>query len=728
MRVAVVPDAAAVAEGHDDAPGTPLEQDLRGCSRSDLVVHVDTRHRAGLVLIGHEHVSCREQGVGNAIGRDRRGVEHRAQILLAGSDEPREGSLDGGLEVGEHDSGAARHRGPGVLSGEEPVGTGDDDDAIRAGGVNFDERGPGGYVGGDEMVVGDALAAHDRPEPAAAVIVTHGTGKMYGLSRARGGDRLVEALAARMSGEVAAGHRLAAVRHAVDEEDEVDVEAANHDDTGHGGRLARQDGAVSILGIDLGTQSVKVAAVEEGDHGARVLESATRAYPVESPRTGWAETDPAAWLAATLEAARDVLARLEEPPRAVGLSGQMHGVVLCGDAGEPLRAAITWADLRSSAQARRMSAALGPRGLARLGSAAFPGFAGPTLSWLADEEPDVLSRARWALQPKDWLRWALGGEVATDPSDASGTLLYDVIDGAWSPAAVAACGIDPEILPPIVASQSSGGLVRLSGDGLAGLPIAVGGADAACGILGLGLAPGRGSIALGTGAQIASVLARPDPDGTLRTHTFACAGDIGQSFYRLGAVQSAGLAIERVVAWLGADIEELQVALARGVRADDPYFLPFVAGERSPYVAPELRGAWYGLSLATTREAMLRSVLEGMAYVVSAAYEAVCESGAAPEPPVTVLGGGSRDPGFVALLATTLAVPLRPAEVGDATVVGAARLGAALAGIDLPPVAAREHATVDPGPDALVRERQGRWRDLVESALVESALVEGSGT
>ncbi|MFM9136154.1 MAG: xylulokinase [bacterium] len=485
---------------------------------------------------------------------------------------------------------------------------------------------------------------------------------------------------------------------------------------------------MSILGIDLGTQSVKVATVATGDHGARVLESATRAYPVESPHAGWAESDPAAWLAATLEAAREVLGRLQEPPRAIGLSGQMHGVVLCGDDGEPLRRAITWADLRSSAQARRISAELGPQGLARLGSAAFPGFAGPTLAWLADEEPAVLSSARWALQPKDWLRFALGGAVATDPSDASGTLLYDVVDGEWSPAALEACRVDPALLAPIVASQAVGGTVGAVGGALAGLPIAVGGADAACGNLGLGLAAGRGSIALGTGAQIASVLAVPAPDASLRTHTFASAGAAGDSWYRLGAVQSAGLAIQRVVSWLGADIAEMQASLAQGIRRDDPLFLPFVAGERSPYVAPELRGAWHGLSLGTSREAMLRSVLEGMAYVVSAAYEAVCDSGAVPEPPVTMLGGGSRDPAFVDFLATALGVPLRPAEVGDATVVGAARLGAAMAGMDLPPVVAREHATVDPREDALTEERQRRWRALVESSLRDAQAGEGSGT
>lgn len=464
----------------------------------------------------------------------------------------------------------------------------------------------------------------------------------------------------------------------------------------------------SFLGIDLGTQSVKVAAIGED---ATVVASASRPYFVDSPRPGWAESEPAAWLAAVEEASAEVLARLPRAPDAIGLSGQMHGVVLCDDDGSPLRAAITWADARSGEEARRLRADLGPQTLARLGSAPFPGFAGVTLAWLAQHEPDVLSRARWALQAKDWLRLRLTGGVATDPSDASGTLLYDLVEGAWSAAALSACGVRPDLLAPIRASTDLGGPV-VSVPALASVPVAIGGADAACGIHGLGLPVGRGALALGTGAQLSSVIAAADPDTTLRTHTFATVGRIGEAFYRLGAVQSGGLALERVLAWMNADIAEAQRALAAGVRADDPLFFPFVAGERSPYLDPELRASWIGLSLSTTREAMLRSVLEGMAYAVAAAYAAIVESGAGPAAPLTVLGGGSRDPAYVALLATALSLPLRPSAVADATVLGAARLGASSVGVSLPPSpSGAGHDIVEPLDDAVVADRQRRWRE-----------------
>lgn len=468
-----------------------------------------------------------------------------------------------------------------------------------------------------------------------------------------------------------------------------------------------------VIGIDLGTQSVKVALV---DPQGSVAAAAVRPYAVESREPGWAESDPVTWHDAVIDAASEVLAATPERPVAVGLSGQMHGVVLCDDAGVPLRAAITWADTRSGEQARAIAARLGRDELARLGSAPFPGFAGVTLAWLTQHEPEVMARARWALQAKDWLRMHLTGEVATDPSDASGTLLYDLVAGQWSQVALDACGVRPELLARVRASDSVAGVVREPSP-LAGLPVAVGGADAACGIHGLGLTVGHGALALGTGAQLSSVIATPDPDATLRTHTFAAVGEVGAAFYRLAAMQSGGLALERALSWLGASIDDAQRALAAGIRHDDPMFLPFVAGERSPFLDPDLRSSWQGLSLSTTREAMLRSVLEGMAYAVAAGYAAIAASGAAPASPLTTLGGGSRDPAYVAVLADALGIALRPASVADAAVVGAARLGASAIGAEMPPVAIDARGIVEPAGDPVIASRQERWRTAVHRDL-----------
>jgi xylulokinase len=272
------------------------------------------------------------------------------------------------------------------------------------------------------------------------------------------------------------------------------------------------------------------------------------------------------------------------------------------------------------------------------------------------------------------------------------------------------------LLAPVIASDAVAGTVNHAGSPLAGLPVATGGADAACGIHGLGLTPGFGALALGTGAQLSSVIAQPDPDDTLRTHTFATVGSIGTAYYRLAAMQSGGLALERALTWLGASIDDAQRALAAGIQSGDPIFLPFVAGERSPYLDPDLRASWQGLSLSTTREAMLRSVLEGMAYAVAAGHAAIVDSGASPAAPLTTLGGGSRDAAYVALLAEALGIALRPASVADATVVGAARLAAAALGDAIPPVAITAQGIVEPGHDPLIAERQDRWRAAVEMA------------
>lgn len=445
------------------------------------------------------------------------------------------------------------------------------------------------------------------------------------------------------------------------------------------------------LGIDLGTGSVKAAVVDED---GRIITKASRPYAVTAPHSGWAESDPAEWLEATLEVTRRVLAETGKPVTSVGFSGQMHGVVVTDPDLRPLRPAILWADTRSAEQARAMAADLGTEALSRLGSPAVPGFAATTLAWLATHEPDVLRGASFVLQPKDWLRAALGGEVLTEPSDASGTLLYDVAEGRWSPEAVAWTGVQGDLLPAIAASQSGAGAIRIDGQEI---PAAVGGADTACVISGLGLSPGEGFVAVGSGSQTVSLMDEPVLDATLRTHTFSVAGAPRAGWYRIGAVQNAGLALTPALAMLGATIDEASAALADGVRADDPIFIPYLAGERTPFMDPTLRGAWRGLSLSTDRPAMLRSILEGVAQAVALGVRAVVDSGAPLPTVVPLVGGGTYNPDFRQLLADATGVSLAAMDAPDAAVVGAALLGA---GVAVNPTSATWSAQVDPRPEA----------------------------
>ncbi len=383
----------------------------------------------------------------------------------------------------------------------------------------------------------------------------------------------------------------------------------------------------------------------------------------------------------------------------------MHGVVVTDEAFVPLRPAILWADGRSTAQAARLARDLSAADLSRLGSPAVTGFAATTLAWLVEHEPDVMSRAAYALQPKDWLRVALGGVVATEPSDASGTLLFDVVDGAWSPMALGWLGLPDRLLPAIRTSTDPAGSITLEGysDEIA---CVVGGADTACALAGLGLAAGGGFVAVGSGAQVVRVMDRPQLDGSLRTHTFATAGAPGRGWYRIGAVQSSGLTLTAALDWFGATVAEASAALATGVRASDPVFVPYLSGERTPFMDPALRGSWQRMSLATDRAAMLRSILEGVAQAVALGVDAVQATGDRLPAVVPLVGGGTRDPAFRQLLADATGLTLTAADAPDAAVVGAALLGQGRTSrSDAVPVGPR--IVPDPEASELLRERRG---------------------
>lgn len=427
---------------------------------------------------------------------------------------------------------------------------------------------------------------------------------------------------------------------------------------------------MATLGIDLGTGSLKAAVVtEEGV----ILSRASRPYSVRSPFPGWAESDPQEWLNAAHEAVTEALQHSTHQPEAVGFSGQMHGVVVTDASLTPLRPAILWADTRSAAEAQRMNDELGPEVMAKLGSAAVAGFAATTLAWLDRHEPEVMAKAHHVLQPKDWLRATLGGTIGTEPSDASGTLLSDVATGQWSDTPLAWSGIKPGLLPDIYSSHESAGFVTVAG---VTLPCVYGGADTSCAIAGLGLEPGGGFIAVGSGAQVVAVMASPTLDTSLATHTFATVGDQGAGWYRIGAVQNAGLALEPTLALLGSSFDEAHEALSEGVNREDPVFIPYLSGERTPFMNPSLRGSWHNITLGTTRKMILRSALEGVAHAVALAVQAVSNAGGDLPETLPLIGGGSADPAFRQLLADCTNRPLANVEGADAAVIGSALLGA----------------------------------------------------
>ena len=206
------------------------------------------------------------------------------------------------------------------------------------------------------------------------------------------------------------------------------------------------------------------------------------------------------------------------------------------------------------------------------------------------------------------------------------------------------------------------------------VPAAVGGADTACALAGLGLGPGSGFVAVGSGAQVVRVMSTPELDASLRTHTFATVGAVGEGWYRIVAVQSSGLTLTAALSWLDATIPEATAALASGVQPSDPVFVPYLSGERTPFMDPTLRGSWHGLSLATDRPAMLRSILEGVAQAVALGVEAVQGSGEPLPDVVPLIGGGTHDPAFQQLLADATGLTLAITDAPDSAVVGAGLL------------------------------------------------------
>ncbi len=300
---------------------------------------------------------------------------------------------------------------------------------------------------------------------------------------------------------------------------------------------------IMLLGVDLGTSSVK--AVLLGNDGTMIAESSI-AYWVQTPQPGWAEINPLEWWMAVAIAVKSAVQDRRNQVTAIGLSGQMHGVVLTDANAQPLYPAILWADTRSSEMLYAYHA-IGADLHAKLANPITTGMAGTSLLWLRKHERDIYAIARWALQPKDWLRFRLTGEVATEPSDASGTLLYNVVRDRWSSTVIDTLNLRSDWLPKLIPSSSIAGYLTPEAsehlDLPPGLPVVAGAADTAAALIGTGVvAPDVVQLTIGTGAQIVSLRDQPIADPQNRTHLYRSA--LPQQWYTLAAMQNAGLALE----------------------------------------------------------------------------------------------------------------------------------------------------------------------------------------
>jgi xylulokinase len=433
-----------------------------------------------------------------------------------------------------------------------------------------------------------------------------------------------------------------------------------------------------FLGIDLGTGSVKALLI---DDSGRVVAEASRTYAVRSPVPGYAETAAEEWWVQTVAAVRECCAGRGDAVQGIGLSGQAHGVVVLDKNDQPLRPVILWADQRATAQMDEMLALPADIRLP-LANPVVTGMAGLSLMWLRDNEPDTYAAIRRALSPKDWLRFVMTGEIATEPSDASMTLLYDIVADQWSTELIRALGIDPAILSPIVESSSiAGRLTKARAEELglrSGIPVAAGLSDTAACLFGMGqIDPGSTILQIGSGIQIMAVTDRIEPK--LQPFYNSYRG-IGRSLYVMAAMQNGGTVFEWARGVLGATWPQMyEGAFESGEGNGGVVFLPYAAGERAPLLDPDATAVWADMRLGCSRNQIIRSVFDGVALSVRDSWDALKQESVTASH-MLLTGGGSADPRWRQLLADMIKIPLKPAlDVGSAT-LGAAYLGGMVAG------------------------------------------------
>ncbi|HEY2310453.1 MAG TPA: xylulokinase [Gaiellaceae bacterium] len=412
---------------------------------------------------------------------------------------------------------------------------------------------------------------------------------------------------------------------------------------------------MAFVGLDVGTSAVKSLAIDEE---GRVLATASADYPLSRPQPDWAEQDPEDWW----RAAEDVLAQLPEGP--VGLSGQMHGLVVLDAERRVLRPAILWNDQRTAAECAEIEERVGFDRLVELtGNRALTGFTAPKLLWVRRHEPELYGRIRHVLLPKDYVRLRLTGELAIDVADASGTLLFDVRRRVWSEEVCAALEIPLEWLPP--AHEST----EIAGAG-----------DQAAAALGVGIShPGPVSVVLGTSGVVFAALPSYAHDAKARLHTFCHA--VPDTWHAMGVMLSAAGSAAWLRGVLGAELADLDQEAERWPAGSEGLqFAPYLAGERTPHPDPHARGSFTGLSARHDRGALWRSMLEGVAYGLRDSLELLRELGANPESG-RVSGGGARSRLWLRVLASVLGLPLETTESEEGSAFGAALLAGIRAGV-----------------------------------------------
>ena len=473
-----------------------------------------------------------------------------------------------------------------------------------------------------------------------------------------------------------------------------------------------------VLGIDVSTTATKAILVDEEGlvRGTGVAE-----YGFETPRPLWSEQDPRLWweaAPAAIRGALDAASARGDQVVGVGLTGQMHGLVLLDGGGEVLRPAILWNDQRTAAECDLIREAVGPDRLVTItGNDALTGFTAPKLVWLREHEPEVWARVRHVLLPKDYLRFCLSGEYAMDKADGAGTQLFDLAARDWSPEVLNALRIEPSWLPPtlegpvVTAHLSAAAAART---GLrAGTPIVAGGGDQSANAVGLGVVrPGTMALSLGTSGVVFAATSEPLYEPRGRVHAFCHA--VPERWHMMSVMLSAAGSLrwwrDTIAPQHGFD-ELLEPAKTVAAGSDGLMFLPYLSGERSPHPDPNARGVFFGLHLSHEARHMTRAVIEGVAYGLRDGLELMLAAGMPRPQQVRGSGGGLKSPLWRQVIADVLQVEVATPSTTEGAAYGAALLAAVGVGW-FPTVDEATDAVVTatvsatPGPDATAYEQR----------------------
>ncbi|MDE2950744.1 MAG: xylulokinase [Chloroflexota bacterium] len=442
-----------------------------------------------------------------------------------------------------------------------------------------------------------------------------------------------------------------------------------------------------LMGLDISTTSAKALII---DHTGGVIAVANSPQPISQPQPLWSEQDPVDWWEGMVKSIRAALAESGlrgEDISAIGLTGQMHGLVLLDKQGEALRPAILWNDQRTGAQCDFMTETIGAQRLLELtGNPALTGFTAPKILWARDNEPDVYAAAAQVLLPKDYIRYKLTGVYATDLAGASGTSLLNVAERAWSQDVLDALDIPAAWMPPVhegteVTSRISAAAAAATGLS-AGAPVVGGGGDQAAGAIGMGcVKPEVIGVTVGTSGVVFAPLSSYayEPEG--RLHAFCHAAP--DTWHFMGVMLSAAGSLQWYKDTFAADMDYdslLAEAAAVPAGSEGLFFLPYLTGERSPHPDPLARGAFIGITSRHSRGHMTRAVLEGVAFGLKDSFTLIDQVGLPEQYEVRISGGGAKSPVWQQIIADVLGAPLVNVNTTEGGAFGAAILASVAAG------------------------------------------------